>query len=201
VLHHAPYEPIYACDAPFEGVFLIVDGMVKGIVDVGGNKVISTLSLPGDMLGADSFQKGHYVTTSIATSAVETLWIPREAFYQLRRVSPTFRRQVDDAVAQGLAERILRNTIQTTASAEVRVAYFLLKIFSRVQSIGELKASADLGLSRAEIGGYLGLAEATICSQLEVFCVAGFIAMAGQKVEMRDREALRRICGPIVVRF
>lgn len=201
VLNHQPYEPIYVSGAAFDGVFLITTGMVKGIVEIGAETDVATLSLAGEMLGFDSFQVGRYVSTAVAVSAVETLWIPGEAFFELMRVSHSFRRQVEDSAAQALAESVLIKNMQTAASAEVRVAYFLLKLFSRTRDDRAAKSLTDHGLSRPEIARYLGLTESSVCSQLKAFHDAGFIALEGQKVAMHDRDSLRQICGPILIRF
>lgn len=200
-LRFRPQASIYDYDAPFDGIFLITRGMVKNVVVMDRRSVISSLVLSGEILGFDSFQGGRYVTTAIATSLVETMWIPKESFFALITSAPWFRRQLDLALRQAVAESALMINLLTNAPIDVRVAYLLIKIYSRSRVGDGEKVYFDLGLSMEEMASYLGLRRQTVCRQLEEFRNAGMIDVVGRDVRMRDCDALRKVCGRIVIKF
>jgi CRP-like cAMP-binding protein len=90
--------------------------------------------------------------------------------------------------------------ILANARAEVRVIFYLLKIFYAMSKGKSQPGLIDLGLSRKEIGDFLGLNWETVSRKLTTLTACGLIRIAGHRVELRDPEALKRICGHIVLK-
>jgi CRP-like cAMP-binding protein len=131
---------------------------------------------------------------------VDAISIPSHTFTLMIKNSPDFRAYLSEAMARAIAESALMINLLANARAEVRVIFYLLKIFSAMSN-GKLHPGfIEMGLSRTEIGDFLGLNRETVSRKLTTLAACGLIRVAGHRVELRDPEALKRICGPIVLR-
>jgi CRP/FNR family transcriptional regulator len=76
-------------------------------------------------------------------------------------------------------------------SARQRVAGFLLDLGARWSVRGYSPNEFDLGLTRREIGSYLGLTFETVSRTLSQFAVRGMITVDGRLIRICDGQALR----------
>jgi CRP-like cAMP-binding protein len=199
VVSYRPSEVIYRSGDKFEGIKIILRGIVKNVSCVDGRLVIPALMVPGDVLGGEAFYSGTHFNESVASSEVNAIFIPSDTFDLMIRNSTDFRAYLSDALARALAESALMINILANARAEVRVIFYLLKIFSAMCEGKSQPGFVDLALSRTEIGDFLGLNRETVSRKLTTLTACGLIRIAGRRVELRDPEALRRICGHIVL--
>lgn len=199
LVSYQPNHVIYKRGEVFSGINIILRGVVKNVSWVDGKLVIPALMVPGDVLAGESFYAGIHFNDSVASSVVDTISIPARAFDLMIKNSPDFRAYLSEALARALAESALMINILANARAEVRVIFYLLKIFSAMSKGKRQPGFIELGLSRTEIGDFLGLNRETVSRKLTTLTACGLIRIAGHRVELRDPEALKRICGPIVL--
>jgi CRP-like cAMP-binding protein len=199
VVTYRPNQVIYRSGEKFEGIKIILRGIVKNVSCVDGQLVIPALMVPGDVLGSEAFYSGTHFNESVASSEVDAISIPSNTFDVMIRTSAHFRAYLSEALARALAESALMINILANARAEVRVIFYLLKIYTAMSKGKSQPGFVDLALSRTEIGDFLGLNRETVSRKLTTLTACGLIRIAGRRVELRDPEALRRICGHIVL--
>lgn len=199
IVSYRANQVIYKAGETFMGVNIILRGIVKNVAYIDGHSIIPALMIPRDVVGSAAFYSGTYFNESVAISDVDAISIPSATFDIMIRNSADFREHLSDALARALAESALMINMLANARAEVRVIYYLLKIYSATPKEKSQPGFMDLGLNRTEIGDFLGLTRETVSRKLTTLNACGFIRMAGQKVQVRDPEALRRICGHILL--
>jgi len=199
IVRYEPNRIVYKSGDTFDGVNIIVRGIVKTVSCIDGRSIIPALMVPGDVMGSEAFYSGTHFNETVTSSEVDAIAIPSKAFDLMIENSAYFRAYLSDSLARALAQGALMINLLANARAEVRVIFYLLKIFSAM-STGKLQPSVmDLGLSRSEIGDFLGLNRETVSRKLTSLAACGLIRLVGQRVEVRDLEALKRICGHIML--
>lgn len=199
LVSYRPNQVVHHKGEAFNGINIIVRGIVKTVSCIDGQFVIPSLMVPGDVLGGEAFYSGTYFNQTVASSDVDAISIPSGTFDVMVQHSPDFRAYLSEALARALAEGALMINLLANARAEVRVIFYLLKVFSAMSKGRPEPGLIDLALSRTEIGDYLGLNRETVSRQLTILAACGLIRLVGKRVEVRDPDALRRICGHIVL--
>jgi CRP/FNR family transcriptional regulator len=78
-------------------------------------------------------------------------------------------------------------------SADQRLAGFLLNLTKRLYSRGMRQAEFQIGMSRSDIGSYLGLASETVSRVLTRFQKIGLIQLRHKRLRLLDPDGLREI--------
>ena len=81
------------------------------------------------------------------------------------------------------------------ASAEERIAVFLLNLSDRYRHRGYSSTEFLLRMTREEIGSYLGLKLETVSRLLSRFQDEGLIQVQGRAVKLLDMATLRQLAG------
>ncbi|WP_240648013.1 helix-turn-helix domain-containing protein [Pararobbsia silviterrae] len=187
-------QPLFRQGDAHARIYAVRSGTLKAhryIED--GREQTTGFRMQGDVLGLDSIDEPHHVSTATALEDSEICALPgarasadhaRPALIErqlLRLASREIRR--DDAVRFTLS----------AMSAEGRVAWFLLSLSERFTARGYSGVEFNLRMTRDDIGRYLGIQLETVSRSLSRFTNEGWVAIAHRRVRLLDRDALGRI--------
>lgn len=191
-------ETIYTAGERFDGLLVIKSGIVKMVAQ--DDIFLHTIASDGDVLGVDSLHSCTYTSNVTAVVDSQLIRIPLLWYKLLIRSSPEFRACLNDAIDKARTENVLMMRLLAIGSAEARVAYLLVKLAPSLprKNPGRPK-QFNIGLSRAEIADYLGIRTETLSRKLSLLSERGYVKVAGQRIQIRNYEGLRKICAPVVV--
>ncbi len=184
-------ETIYRKDDPFRSFYTVKEGSFKTYLPKtnGGEQIIG-FHLFGELMGAEGLSQGRYPYT---TRAVED-----SAICELRLDGlPGTGRSLEELqkrIIKVLGSEVSFNR-QLIASmihqgADQRVAGILVNLSHRLETRGMPFLEFRLGMSRSDIGCYLGLASETVSRILTKLQKSGVIELRHKRLKIIDRAAL-----------
>jgi CRP/FNR family transcriptional regulator len=187
-------EHLYRKGDPFRGIIAIKAGTAKTVTyDNHGNEYITSLLLPGELLGFDALASERHKCSAIALETLSYCELPADQLDEVCQKVPNLLRELFRHAGARLDEET-EQAIVNKQPAEERVAAFLLNLSDRLKNRGFSPVNLRLSLTRQEIGNYLGLALETVSRTLRTFQDEGLIAVRHKQVQINDLEGLRRIC-------
>ena len=148
---------------------------------------------PTDMIGAASLEHRQYAESALLLERSTMCEVPAAALENLLSNDSTLLHSFFAKLAQSFdAERHARVRLHH-ASADERVADFLIELSDRFRAIGRAEEYLFLSMSRYDIANYLGLAAETVSRALGRLQDAGVIAVKGKSVQILARPALHQI--------
>lgn len=184
-------EALYRKGDPQLSLFAVRAGFLKTCAVLpGGERPILGYQIMGDVLGLDAIASGVHPTEAVALNGCEVCEIPLDRAERLMAagngLAANFRGLLSEQIARDGEHMVALGTF----SARQRVAGFLLDLAARWALRGYSPNEFDLGLTRREIGSYLGLTFETVSRSLSYFGARDWISVAGREVRIRDRAAL-----------
>jgi CRP/FNR family transcriptional regulator len=183
--HLSRGETIFRKDDPFRSLFTVKSGSFKTYVPNGsGGEQVIGFHLFGELMGAEGLSGGFYpyTTRALESGAVCEL--------RLDGLPETGRSQEDlqQGIIQMLSSEISLNRQLMAAmihqSAEQRLLSFLSNLSQRLQAKGMPHSQFRLGMSRSDIGNYLGLASETVSRVLTKLQKTGAIELRRKRLTL-----------------
>jgi len=194
-LNFEPGNVVFNLDESFNGIYIVFDGIAKTVLYINECEVVTAIAARSDMLGADALHSPTFVTKAAAVTALTVVHIPTPVLAELLRESNAFRSAVHHRLGTAIADGLDMIRLLARARAEARLAFFLLKVASKL-AVGKPSTHAfDIGLTRQEIGCYLGLTVATVSRRLSALADTGYVRVRGKKIRISNRPGLLRISG------
>jgi len=190
-----PKDVIYRMGDRFRGLHILRTGLCKVFgLGPGGREELTTLLFKGDWLGFDGLADGRQTCTAVAADVGELWTIPYDAILRVGARHPEVMTQMHAALArQGARERDAMLTMYGLP-VDARVAAFLCRWADELQHCGLRTDRIALAVTRAEIGGHLGMRLETVSramSQLDRMGLIRFSAHGRRDIEIPDMAALR----------
>lgn len=190
-----PGNVIFNLDDAFNGIYIVFDGIAKTVLYMNESEVVTGIATRSDMLGADALHSPTFVTKAAAVTPLTAVHIPTPVLAELLRENNAFRSAIHHRLGVAIAEGLDLIKLLARARAEARLAFFLLRIASKV-AVGKPSTHAfDIGLTRQEIGCYLGLTVATVSRRLTALAETGYVRVRGKKIRISNRPGLLRMSG------
>lgn len=177
-----------------ENVYVVAAGIAKSVYQEHGKEFITGFSFHGELLGLDGVDGLMYQSTITALTDLLLLSIPYEVLMSYCRRYPVFDQALVSLFAGQMADIIGFTEVMARAKAEVRVAYFLRGLASRLGTTEEPLTEFNVGISRRDIAHYLGIAYETLSRILRDFCTIGMIEISRRKLMITDYSILERMC-------
>jgi CRP-like cAMP-binding protein len=176
---------------PSDGMHLIVSGRVMIQVSTPlGEEACLTVSGPGDPVGEQSLllDGGRRSAAAVALDPVETRFLSRSAFAELRREDAA----LDGVLIQILAGRVLRLTNQLIEALFVPAP---TRVLRRVADAAALYGEGVIPLTQEEIASMAGCTRPTVNRALRSAQEAGMVDLARRRIRVLDIEGLRQVLG------
>ena len=186
-------DVLFGAGGKFRGLYAVAYGAVKTLAgDVGGNRQVVDVHLPGDLVGIDGFADGTHRCEAVALENCKLCLVRPEIAARMTRQLPGVQREFDRCIARELErqQRITRE-LRREGDAQRRIARFLVDLSQRSRRLGLPGDQIRLHMSRDEVGSLLGLALETVSRALSRLRRQGVIEVNCRYVTIADMEALR----------
>jgi CRP-like cAMP-binding protein len=174
---------------PGDGMHLIRTGRVVVRVSTpSGEEASLTVSGPGDPVGEQSLlvAGGRRSASAVALEAVETMFLSRQAFDELRTEAD----YLDRVLLSVLAARVLRLTDQLVDALFVPAP---ARVMRQVANAADLYGDGLIPLTQEEIGSMAGTTRPTVNRALRAAQEAGVVDLARGRIRVLDADGLRAI--------
>jgi CRP/FNR family transcriptional regulator, cyclic AMP receptor protein len=178
---------------PGDTLMVVQTGRLKVMVSsvTGEEIVLSTLG-PADVVGELALLDGEPRSASVvAAEATTVLLFGRAVLLDAMRRHGT----VLEAVLHALAEMVRRLTEQASDFVFLDLGGRLAKLLLRLaedRPHGPEGIVIDLGLSQSELAAMVGASRQALNRALHIFAARGLISLDGQRIVLRDPDALRQ---------
>jgi len=176
---------------PFKSLFSVRSGAFKTYSETeDGEEQITGFYLPGDIIGLDSTNTSTYNCSAKALELSSFCEIPFVQLENLASKKPLLQHHFFSLMSNEIQTSQQLTRLLSKASAEERIATFLLNLSSHFKQRNLSATRFRLPMPRVDIGNYLGLAVETISRVLTRFQKAGVISTQGRELVLNDVVAL-----------
>ena len=190
---YATGELIHARAARVETIFMLRQGVVKECIPLAdGREQITQLLKSGDLFGIDSLVGRDYHVAAVAAMACEICQVSSRGLEHARHHFQMLQNSIDRRCNTAMRRARERIVALAARRAPERVADFLLDWCAEAPP----ETGAALPLSRADLGGMLGVATETVIRFLSEWRKHGLIELDGPTVRIVDARRLREHACP-----
>lgn len=155
-----------------------------------GEERVLGVSIPGEVVGLDSFDRGEYAYDAVATSVTKVCEIRHSDLQSNIASQPKLYQLIMTRMRHDY--EVLNSVISRKNAAE-RLAGLICNLSNRFAATGCSAIDFNLGLSRSELANYLGLANETVSRILTRFSKDGLLAANARRTHIIDLRALKAI--------
>ncbi len=173
-------------------VISVCEGLVKVYMEEKDKKLILKIMGPGNLLGLSSLNEREEVFQNSATAYKDTIvkLIDINTFKQFIRENGYFAEQIISILSENANLINNRFFCLTHRQSYGRLADTLLCLSNRVFKADKF----HLDLTRKEIAELAGMSTESVIRILKKFQDENLIDISGRVIEIKDNEALQRIC-------
>jgi CRP/FNR family transcriptional regulator len=173
-------------------VIFLCEGLVKVYMEHGNQTLILKIISPGNLVGLSSLSEGEntfqYSAAAYQTSIAKLIDIA--TFKQLIRENGNFASKVISILGENSNQINNRFFCLTNRQSYGRLADLLLCLAGRVFKSDKF----ELDLTRKELAELAGMSTENVIRILKKFQDDGLIELKGKNIDLKDMEALQRIC-------
>ncbi len=178
--------------APLQSLHIVRSGSLKCVrTREDGYEQVTSLALPGDVLGFDGLHGGRHAATEVALQVCTVYALPLPSLHTLRERS----RPWDDVWQRALSRQLLLASetadLLTAVAADVRLARFVLWLSARAAGLGWSPRRLRLTLNRRDLASLLGMAHETVSRSFTTMADAGLLRVANREIEILAFAELR----------
>lgn len=187
-------EHLYREGDTFTSVYAVRSGLVKGYsITDDDREQVTGFYYPGEILGMDGISKSRHVSSAKALETSAICEVPFERLGELSTRLPNLQRHFFQLMSQEITQDQQLITMLSKNSAEQRVASLLLSIASRNARRRLSATHFRLGMSRIDIGNYLGLTVETVSRVFSRFQKQGLITADNKEIAFLLPDQLHEI--------
>jgi CRP/FNR family transcriptional regulator len=192
--HVARGETIFLKDDLFRSVFAVKTGSFKTYVPrLAGDDQVVGFHLVGELMGAEGLSNKRYPYTARALEDSLVCELRLERLSEANRGKEELQEGVIAMLGSAVAfnHELIASLVHQ--SAEQRIAGFLLSLTRRLIKAGMTQPEFQIGMSRSDIGSYLGLASETVSRVLTRLQKSGYIELRHKRLKISNRGALEAL--------
>lgn len=186
-------EHLFHAGSEGGGLYIVESGLMKlyAVANTGEEQVLG-FCLPGELFGLDALGSAAHHCSAVALEPTVIHRLPVPALDALCRRTPGLQRRLHQLIGRRLGDIHELVMLLGQKSADERLANFLVDLAARSgKPAGELR----LGMSRDDIGHYLGLALETVSRLFRRLQDDGLIESEGRQVRIANLVGLRALAG------
>ncbi len=190
-------EYLYRRGDPFHSIYAIRHGSTKTyIVNDDGRTQITSFHGPGELIGFDAIEAGHFDSEAIALETTSLCEMPFAHFQELSRKAPDLQDQMLAVMSRAILRGQQMMLLLGKKDATEKLATYLINLSRHVDKDA---SSCKLTMSRGDLGNHLGLTQETICRILTRFQEGGIIRIQNKSIHFLDLGRLRELASKIRV--
>lgn len=175
----------------FGTLYAVRSGFVKTTTfGPDGSEQVLGFHLPGDILGFDAIHSGHYHVTATTLGSSSVCAVAFNTLSELAAGDAALQQRMFSLLSRDITAYMGR---LGDATADQRIAGFLLELSRRFKERGFSARSFVLAMPRRDIGNYLRLATETVSRVLTRFQNDGLIEVTRREVRLLDLERLQAL--------
>ena len=185
-------EHLYRIGDDFQAIYAVRSGSIKTYtVSAEGQEQVTGFHLAGELLGLDAINDGRHPCNAKVLETTAVCEIPFDRLDELCDRIPGLRRQLFKVMSKELSFEQSLLTLLGKKNSQERLAAFLLSLSERFRGRGFSPQEFRLGMSRDDIGNYLGLAMETVSRMFTRFQHDGLLEVDNRNVRILDLERLQ----------
>src|SRR3989344_544872 len=200
IINRRQYVPagqhLYRARDRFQSLYAIRTGFFKtyDLSNEGGEQV-SGFHMNGELMGLDAISSDAHACNAVALENSEVCVIPFNLLEGLLHEVPTLQKHFHKLMSREIATDHRLMMVLGTMTAEERLASFLVNLSERQTARSYSPAILRLGMSREEIGNYLGLTLETVSRMFSGFQENGLVQVERRNLAITNLAALRQLAG------
>lgn len=143
-----------------------------------------------ELIGLHAIATGRHGFRLTALENSEVCEISFPVITKLMSAQPPFLRRFLQTMSIALVNQAEHSSILSRTSLDERFASFLLELGAKYEQLGYSGRSYRLGMTRADIGSYLGITVESVSRLIARFNAQRAVSISGRTVEIYDREYL-----------
>lgn len=184
-------ESLFQAGDPFHAIYVVRAGTVKTFTPCeDGSEQVIGFHLPGELVGLDAIVQERHVCSAKVLETSSVCELPFERLQELALEIPSLQKHFFRLLGQELAKDENMLLLLGKATAEERLATFLLNVAKRFRARGYSDKEFNLSMSRHDIGNYLGLAVETISRMFSRFQEEGVISVHRKNIVINNLDRL-----------
>ncbi len=187
-------DVLYRTGDPCDTVYQIRAGFFKTTsVSSDGSEHVTSLRMPGDVLGLDGIATGRHNCDAVALDNAEVCVVPYANLLEQSTHKAPLQRMIFDLLGREIAREQEHLLLLGGMWGIQRLAAFLLDVSLRMQTRGYSASEFDLRLGRREVGSYLGMELETVSRLVSLLKRKGLIDADRGHIRIVDREGLAAV--------
>lgn len=172
-------------------IYAVRSGTLKSYtVNREGEEQVIGFHLPGELVGLDAIHPDHHQCSVMALDTASACILPFDQLSDLATDIPGLQRQIMRLLSKEISSLVPRGA---DASAEERLAAFLLDLSQRLRDRGYSATELHLSMARKDVANYLRLATETVSRVLRRFQNEGWIQVERRDIRLVEPEALKSL--------
>ena len=189
-------EALCTTGDPFGMLHVVRSGTFKSFVmSHNGLIQVTGFQIAGDLVGLDGIATRVHQSDVVALEDAEVFVLPFPQCEQWSQDSAFGQHALTRTLAREISRAWKHMLSLGSMRAEQRMVIFLLDLSVRYERLGLSRSQFALGMTRQDIGSYLGLTIETVSRLLSRFQRAGLLQVQGRSIALLDFPALWRIAG------
>ncbi len=187
---------LYREGDPFIGIYVVRSGALKSQATTeDGREQVIAIHMAGDHLGGEGLASGQRTRTVSALEDSVLCSFPIADLKRLMSIRPQVQRWFHRALAAELTRSGQTLALLRGATAEERVAGFLVDLWRRAKASASDIAALFAAMNRGDIAFHLGLSRETVSRVFSRLHHDRVIARDGDRVRLLDIAALEAMAG------
>lgn len=187
-------ELLYRIGEPYRAAFAIRSGAVKtSVLTDDGRVQVTGFHIAGEVLGLNAIISDRYNCEARALETTSVCEVPFERYEELALQLPGLQHQMLKIMGEEIIHNQEMMLLLGKKKAEERLATFFVNLSRRLALHGRPSLEFNLGMSRSDIGNYLGLAEETVCRIITRFEEKALISTERRLVRLEQMDHLQAL--------
>jgi CRP/FNR family transcriptional regulator, anaerobic regulatory protein len=180
-----------------QSVYMVKTGSFRSFVtDTNGVEQTIGFYLPGELMGLDALQNGHYHCSVVALETATVCELPLPRLQDLCSKIPSLQSQLMHIIGREIVSEHDHIVLLGNRSAREKMATFLLMLSTRYKILGFSSTEFNLPMRRDDIANFLGLTIETVSRQLTDLSKNGIITVKQRNVHIDNLPSLKEIVEP-----
>jgi CRP/FNR family transcriptional regulator len=185
-------EHLFRSGDLFHSIYAVRSGSVKTYTPCqDGSEQVIGFHLPGELVGLDAIDGERHICSGRVLETTTVCALPFDRVQEVARDLPSLQRHFLRLMSKELAHDEAMLMLLGKASAEERLATFLVSLAQRFRVRGFSGNEFNLSMSRHDIGNYLGLAVETVSRMFSKLQEDGVLSVHRKNIRIHDPQRLR----------
>jgi CRP/FNR family transcriptional regulator, anaerobic regulatory protein len=178
--------------APVEWIYVVRSGTFKTFRTAeDGYEQVLPFASRGELLGFDALSPGRHPTAAVALEDASAFMLPVHKILSQTQRSSALDLALQLAASRQLAHCSELADLMSGATAEVRLARFILQWSRRMGAINQAPLTFYLRMTRRDIASYIGVAHETVSRCFSALTEWGYLQVDNREIEITDLDGLK----------